>query len=233
MIDTIRTRLSSYPLATTADARRPQISDGFHSRADFEAGRAKRVHRGADLTWPRNRAETHASKQQFPFGTKGFLAPLNRYERPVLAIASGQVVHVAAEWSEYGKTTGGAVILDHGLVQVDGRQRRLFSGYHHLEVVCAGSGLLVSPGAVLGTMGGSPPADRLARAATPFAGLVHLHLDLFLGADDGPLRLTPGKPPQGQYLDPAPYIAGLPVPRLADVWGATVSVGAAEEPDVA
>lgn len=236
VIETVAARLTCYPTAQLPDGRRAEVSDGFHTAAELAAGAAIRVHRGVDITWHRKQTLSKGALiPDKPFGSRGYLAPKNRHDRPILAAGAGVVAYVTNEWHDYGKLTGAAVYVDHGEVLIDGRPRRLLTGYHHMEMNCLAVAISdqVKAGELLGIMGATPPAWGAARAITPFLpdALVHLHLDLFHrpplkpGAADDAFAKLGGPPPPGVYLDGQPYVSRLRQPTLVEVWGAAVRVG--------
>jgi hypothetical protein len=239
VIETVAARLTHYPTVQQDDGRRADVSDGVHTQAEKDAGAAIRVHRGVDITWHRKTTLARGSLiPDKPFGSRGYLAPRNRHDRPVVAAGAGRVVFTTHDWHDYGKLTGAAIYVDHGEVLIDGKPRRLLSAYHHLELACVGVGQDLEGGQLLGIMGASPPPGSSAelRKLVPFQpdALVHLHFDLFHRPPLKPRTVDTmfhpaGRPPAGVYLDGAAYIARLRQLRIADVWGAAVKVGPAED----
>jgi murein DD-endopeptidase MepM/ murein hydrolase activator NlpD len=189
-------RLANWPVPLSAAGRAPVVSDGYHSRADFAAGRSIRIHRGVDIFWKRRVPALTAKAKDAPFGTTWFWTPRNEYERPIIAAADGFVYMANERHVEGGKVTGGAVILQHA----DG----LGTAYHHLARVFVEAGQDVGAGQLLGVMGGSPAPDGKS-----FRGLVHLHFDVAV---------------DGRFVDPEPFLKGVPALALDAAWGQT-SVG--------
>jgi murein DD-endopeptidase MepM/ murein hydrolase activator NlpD len=153
-------QLEFFPVPRALDGRQARISDGFHSVADWEAGRARRAHRGVDIEWPRRVAALTAAAKDHPWGSKWFYVPKDPHQRPIVAAAAGRVV-ICGPRVEGGLMTGQCVILEHA--------RQVGTGYHHLEQIFAKVGDWIEAGQVVGIMGGAPP---------PAFGLKHLHFDL-------------------------------------------------------
>jgi murein DD-endopeptidase MepM/ murein hydrolase activator NlpD len=168
-----------FPLPRSLDGRAPTISDGFHSKADLAAGKAKRQHRGSD--WMYRRAKP--GKFTHPWQSKAFEIPSD-VQTPALAIWRGRVLVAGLI------RTGGVVFLDHG--------GGLATAYHHLRGLLVGNRQVISrspyyevgqieymgkpeldvgdevpAGYPVGIVGGSPVGY----------GLVHLHLDVATDVD--------------------------------------------------
>jgi hypothetical protein len=213
----VSTFLVNWPAAKNVAGKDPVVSDGFHTKAELEAWRAWdknpvgkrppktiRTHRGVDIMYRRPK-NVDKSKAGFPFGSVGFYAPAGEYERPIVAVAPGRVTIADPRHREGGKVTGGAVVIQHA----DGYG----TAYHHLARVFARVGDELDAGDLIGIMGGSPGLD-IPGERPIFAGLVHLHFDVALN---------------GCFLDPAPFLKGVPALNLEQVWGEAVSVGPPDE----
>lgn len=160
LVPEIVAQLLFYPVPRALDGRQAAISDGFHSFADWQEGRAPRAHRGADIMWKRRVPALSAGAVDHPWGSKWFYAPRDPHQRPVIAAGAGRVV-IAGPRVEGGLLTGQCVIVEHAC--------QVGTGYHHLEQAFVKVGDWVDAGQVVGIMGGAPP---------PGAGLKHLHFDL-------------------------------------------------------
>jgi murein DD-endopeptidase MepM/ murein hydrolase activator NlpD len=170
-----------FPLPRHRDGRKANISDGFHSRADFKAGRAPREHRGADLLYWCSPAVT----PNHPYTNKnGRYEIPSDYDVPVLAPQTGVVVASAQ------LATGWWVAL--------GLSKGLGFAVHHLKAALVTTGAVVGEGTTLGFVGGSPRAGDY--------GLFHAHVDYATGCGFAPTRLRALGRLDGRFVDPEPYL---------------------------
>jgi murein DD-endopeptidase MepM/ murein hydrolase activator NlpD len=143
-----------WPMADARDGTRAQVSDGFHTKADLKAGRAKRTHRGVDIMY--------WSRVVLP-PDHPYVSPSGRFHIPIgtFALAAGPgVVTVSRKLA-----TGWAVCIDHG--------SGVETAYHHMFGAEVEVGKVVRAGQRVGLVGGTPASSDLPRG-----GLVHLHFDL-------------------------------------------------------
>jgi murein DD-endopeptidase MepM/ murein hydrolase activator NlpD len=221
-------KLQVWPMPADETDNPPRVSDGFHSRADFAAGKARRVHRGHDCMYRAKRA--HKPPYGHPWRSKWYYVPQNP---PIPALAAGPGKLLAARVL----STGGWVAIDHG----DG----VCTAYHHLRGVFVGNvacwtptpdlvlgrpgvkvysetfvdpflvrspiqiGDTVPVGYPIGLVGGSPRGY----------GLVHLHFDVAVDvnvdATFGLGRLA------GRFVSVEHLLAKLRVLSLEEAWASS------------
>ena len=208
------------PIPCDPSGRKPKISDGFHSKADFEAGRAPRQHRGADWMYGRKLSPTFLH----PWQTRGHEIPQG-VQTPALATWRGTVIAAGII------DTGGVVWLHHG--------GGLATGYHHLRGLLVGDRRLISErpyltaataedrgpcefgvgdvveqGYPVGIVGGSPVGH----------GTVHCHRDLAIETNVGKSTLKRGRL-AGTFIDEAPYAKRWRVLTFEEAWASVGRVG--------
>jgi murein DD-endopeptidase MepM/ murein hydrolase activator NlpD len=174
-----------WPVLVTK-GRRPVISHEFEggNRYNPDGSLNYAVHLGVDLMFPRLEGDPTGPATDVAIPKNGSLGWITWPGTEVVAIGPGKV------WGANRTRLGLSVLIDHGHVAGGG----MLSFYQHLETFARPwkKDDVITPGTVLGTMGGDPMNAPHLR---------HLHFELWR-PDDRPHAEWP--------VDPLPYLTIWP-----------------------
>jgi hypothetical protein len=164
-----------YPLPALVGDRLPKVSDGFHTAEDLQAGRARRIHPGADIMYPIKPGDPDYTGKgivtdYYKLGairrTEGHIVP---FDTPAIACVAGKVFKAKSN------PRGHSVLI--GAV---GSEFAYY--YQHLEKLMVSDGDEVKLGQPLGIVGANPNEKN---------AIVHLHFEIWHPDHSHPVNPKP------------------------------------------